>query len=36
MIAGIANKNKLGMQRKVNRLGERLCGVSAQERESES
>lgn len=31
MVSGISNKNKIGMQRKISRLGERLCGVSAED-----
>jgi len=31
MVSGIANKNKLGMQRKVKAMGKRLCGEDAQD-----
>jgi len=36
MISGIANKNKLGMQRKIETLGERLCGKGAEQSASET
>jgi hypothetical protein len=31
MVAGTSNKNKLGMQKKVKNLSERLAGLTADE-----